>query len=89
MKKSENHGSETKKFMKLYSKPNCPYCEKVKDFIKVNNLENKLELDNTYNASEVILLGGKRQFPFLLDGENKLYESGMIIEYLKIKYNLK
>lgn len=74
--------------MKLYSKPNCPYCDKVKDFIKVNKLENEIEFDNSYNASEVMLLGGERQFPFLVDEENKLYESSMIIEYLKIYFNL-
>jgi glutaredoxin len=74
--------------MKLYSKPDCQYCDKVKNFIKANNLEDKIEFDNTYNASEVMLLGGERQFPFFVDGENKLYESSMIIQYLKINFNL-
>jgi glutaredoxin len=75
--------------MKLYSKPHCPYCDKVKKFIKENNLEDKIEFDNTYNASEVMTLGGEIQFPFLVDGGNMLYESSMIIEYLKIYFDIK
>jgi glutathione S-transferase len=70
--------------MKLYSKPDCLYCDKVKDFMQANNISG-IELDESYNIAEVLELGGQQKFPFFVDAENRLYDSGVIIQYLTLK----
>ncbi len=64
----------------------CPYCKKVMDFMDENNIAyNKFDTADNDNALMVLTIGGKDQVPFLYDKEtnDKLYESNMIIEYLK------
>ena len=78
--------------MILFSKPGCPYCQKVKQFIESNNLQEFVTVDETYNVEEVVKQGGKRQFPMLLihkcDQDNKdceplvVYESDNIMATL-------
>ncbi len=71
---------------KLYIRNGCPYCKKVLDYVKENNisLETK-EITDSENASELVKYGGKQQVPFLFDSEKSisLYDSDEIIKYLK------
>jgi glutaredoxin len=48
--------------MTLYSKPNCIYCDKVKNFIKSNNIIN-VAFDESANVEKVRSMGGM-QFPY-------------------------
>jgi glutaredoxin 3 len=67
----------------LYVRTGCPFCAKVKAFIDEHNIliEEKNVADE-HTLEELLSLGGKRQVPFLVDGETKIYESDDIIAYL-------
>lgn len=67
--------------IKLYSKPNCFYCDKVKNFIKENNIQG-VEFDETANVEEVRKFDGM-QFPMLLVDGQAIFESEMIIQVLQ------
>ena len=65
----------------LYSKPNCIYCDKVKDFIKRNEITG-VEYDETANVEEIKRQGGM-QFPMLsVDGQG-IFGSDTIISILE------
>ena len=70
----------------LYEKTGCPWCIKVLNFAGGKGIE--FELRNIADpkiAEELIVRGGKRQVPYLVDEKNgtEMYESADIIEYLK------
>lgn len=72
----------------LYVKTGCPYCAKVLAAAEKLNVE--LSLKNVADeaiALELITRGGKKQMPYLVDGETgtEMYESDDIIEYLQKK----
>lgn len=70
----------------LYVLEHCPYCKKVRKFLEENGVAFRtLDIDDYINLDELLVLGGKRQVPFLLDKQNhvKMYESDDIIEYAK------
>lgn len=67
--------------IKLFSKPNCYYCDKVKKFIKDNNISG-VEYDETGNVEEVRKYGGM-QFPMLLVDEQGIFGSDTIIQILE------
>lgn len=67
--------------VKLFSKPNCFYCDKVKNFIKENNIQ-RIEYDETANVAEVRKYGGM-QFPMLLVDDQAIFESEVIIQVLE------
>jgi glutaredoxin len=70
----------------LYSKPNCPYCDAVKEFIANNNIQD-VEFDNNYNVEKVRSFGFMT-FPVLeVDGE-AIAESDEIINKLKEIYKI-
>ena len=75
--------------LELYVLENCPYCDKVINFMNFfdeNNLQyNKIDISNPKCEEILIKLGGKRQVPFLVDNERniQMYESSDIIEYLQ------
>lgn len=71
--------------LKLYHLELCPYCRKVRNYIKDNDLAVEL-VDikaDPKNQEELIKLGGKNQVPMLLIDGEPFYESGDIIEWLK------
>jgi len=70
----------------LYIKQGCPYCGRVRAFMKKNKI--KVELRDKAvksNEKELIARGGKKQVPYLVDtkAQAEMYESGDIIEYLQ------
>ena len=70
----------------LYYFPECPFCQKVLNWIKDNNFE--IELKNINETSEnkekLLELGGSGQVPFLYNQEKNIamHESDDIIKYL-------
>lgn len=73
----------------LYVKTGCPFCRKVLDTGEELGItfEEKNIADDTV-AAELIARGGKRQVPYLVDGEKgiEMYESGDIDAYLHTNY---
>lgn len=77
--------------VKLYSKDNCPYCDKVKNFIKEKGIEG-VEFDETRNIVEVKKFADQQErmpsFPMLkitddASGEEQgFFESEVIIQIL-------
>lgn len=77
--------------LELYEFEACPYCRLVREVLT------ELDLDAVVYPCpkggrrfrpEVLALGGRTQFPFLVDANTgvKLYESADIIEYLFVTY---
>jgi len=75
--------------MKLYVKTGCPYCIRVLTVLQSSQVpyEEKNIADDTV-AEELVSLGGKRQVPFLVDGDVSMYESQDIIDYIGTKYGV-
>lgn len=73
--------------IELYTKTGCPYCAKVLKVLAAYQIsfEEKNVSDPSYE-NELIALGGKRQMPFLVDGEVRMYESDDIVTYLEEHY---
>lgn len=73
----------------LYVKTGCPFCHKVLDMAAEHGiaLEEKNIADEVV-AAELVARGGKRQVPYLVDGERgvEMYESGDIVAYLREHY---
>ncbi|WP_044567100.1 MULTISPECIES: glutathione S-transferase N-terminal domain-containing protein [Anaerococcus] len=80
--------SEDSQF-ELYFKPDCPYCLKVLNFFR----ENDIEKFPSYNIEDATCgdenkkkleeVGGKVQVPCLVIDGKAMYESDDIIEYAK------
>lgn len=69
----------------LYINPHCPFCRKTLEAAKSLGLTVTTKDKNLPGvAEEVEALGGKRQYPFMVDSETgtKMYESTDIIAYL-------
>ena len=74
--------------LKLYYKPECPFCKKVLRFMEKNDIE--LELKNIHdqeNKEFLVEKGGTNQVPCLFIDGKAMYESDDIIEFLKEKFN--
>ena len=70
----------------LFILESCPYCHKVMEFLKENNIKyHKFDIINKDNVLRLLSVGGKEQVPFLYDEDTneKIYESDDIIEYIK------
>lgn len=70
---------------KLFVGTHCPFCRKVENFMKDNDINIKTVNINEdmEQMRELIEKGGKRQVPCLLHDDQYLYESNDIIEFLK------
>lgn len=69
----------------LYTSPNCPYCHKVEDFMKENNITS-VQIKNVQDPkvrAELVEIGGKKQVPCLVYDHEALYESSDIIHWMK------
>ncbi len=77
--------------LELYEFEGCPYCRKVRDALTELDLEAVIRpcpQGGTVHRPRAIALGGKAQFPFLVDPNNgkRLYESDAIVAYLFATY---
>lgn len=74
----------------LYVKTGCPFCHKVLDTGEELGIsfEEKNIADDAV-AAELVARGGKRQVPYLVDGERgiEMYESEDIDIYLRAHYS--
>lgn len=80
------------KALKLYEFEGSPYCRRVREVMTLLNLDYVVypcPKGGRRYRDEVKALGGKTQFPFLVDENNdeKLYESTAIIDYLFKNYS--
>ena len=70
----------------LFILESCPYCQKVMDFMKDNQIKyHKFDTINSDNVLRLLTIGGKDQVPFLYNENtnDKIYESDDIIAYVK------
>ena len=70
----------------LFILETCPYCKKVIDYMKENNIKfHKFDTINSDNVLRLLSIGGKDQVPFLYNEttNDKLYKSDEIIKYLR------
>jgi len=70
----------------LFMKTSCGYCMKVIAFLEENNIPyERVDITEPKNEELLLMLGGKRQVPFIFDKSTgvQMYESNDIIEYLK------
>lgn len=68
----------------LYLKKTCPFSKKVLASVDAYGIpfrEKNIADDGVLDELES--LGGKRQVPFMVDGDIMMYESGPIIAYLE------
>lgn len=69
--------------MVLYAKPGCPFCQRVFDFMKANDIE--IEVLNSMepsNREKLIEMNGTTQTPCLVIDGTPMLESADIIAYL-------
>lgn len=84
-------GKRPARMLELYEFEACPYCRPVRETLSVLDLEALVRPCPPGGARfrpEVVRLGGKQQFPFLVDPNTgkSLYESTAIIAYLYAEY---
>ncbi len=73
--------------IQVFVKTGCPFCAKVLTVLDAYGLEYKeRNVSDQKNVEELIRLGGKKQEPFMVDGETMLYESVAIIDYIEKCY---
>lgn len=73
--------------MKIFVKTGCPFCARALAALDAHGLEfEEKNVSDPEVVKELIALGGKKQEPFLVDGEVMLYESRAIVDYIQRKY---
>jgi glutathione S-transferase len=82
--------TDPEKTLELYEFESCPYCRKVRDTLSEMDLNYLCHpcARGSRNRLVVMELGGKQQFPFLVDPNTgrQMYESEDIITYLAETY---
>ena len=72
--------------LELFYSETCPYCSKVLSYFDENDIEFKRkEISDPLNYEELMKIGKIAQVPFLVDTDNdeQMYESDIIIDYVK------
>lgn len=89
--KVKSSARQPEKMLELYEFEACPFCRKVREALSAFDLDAKIfpcppRGDRYRSAAEK--LGGKRQFPLLVDPntDRQMYESDEIIRYLATTY---
>ncbi len=73
----------------LFLKTGCPYCARVLATTNARNIPfTEKNIADEAVVEELIALGGKRQVPFIVDGDTMMYESQDIVDYLEAKFPL-
>lgn len=71
----------------LYVKTGCPYCAKVLNALaRLNVSYEEKNISDDAMTEELIARGGKRQVPYIVDGETEMYESDAIVAYIEKTY---
>ena len=89
--RSSTQAKQPERLLRLYDIENCPYCRLVREVLTELNLDAIIlpcPKKGTRFRPEVVELGGKAQFPYLVD-ENQdvaMYESMDIVRYLYETY---
>lgn len=71
----------------LYTKTGCPYCAKTLVVFGEHGVpfsEKNIADENI--ADELVREGGKRQVPYMIDGDVRMYESDDIARYINTTY---
>lgn len=67
----------------LYVMTGCPYCHKVIEAFDAHAVAYEVkDIAGAAALEELLERGGKRQVPFMIDGDVALYESGDIIAHV-------
>lgn len=79
------------RLLELYEFESCPFCRKVRDTLTELDLDAMIypcPKGGTVFRPKAIELGGKAQFPYLVDSNTavRMYESDDIVEYLHATY---
>lgn len=83
------HGAPQQRVPELYEFEQCPFCRKVREALVHLDLDADMRPcppGGTRYRQEVVRRGGKAQFPFLVDGDDALYESDAIIKRLAARH---
>lgn len=71
----------------LYGKTGCPYTAKAIAALDAHGLSfEKKNIAEEAVVTELIERGGKRQVPYLVDGDTEMYESNAIVDYVESTY---
>ena len=71
----------------LYGKTGCPFTNKAIAALDAYGLSfHKKNIADESVVEELIALGGKKQVPYMVDGDVAMYESDAIIEYIEKTY---
>ena len=63
--------------LKVYSKNNCPFCDKAKHYLKTNGFEyEEVKIDETPEAREWLMAEGHRAVPQIYSNGKLLVEGG-------------
>ncbi|MBT8151058.1 MAG: glutathione S-transferase N-terminal domain-containing protein [Gammaproteobacteria bacterium] len=89
--RSSAESKQPEKLLRLYDIENCPYCRLVREALTELNLDALIlpcPKAGVRFRPEAIRLGGKAQFPFLVDDntDTEMYESLDIVRYLYATY---
>ncbi len=71
----------------IFVKTGCPYCAKALAALDAHNVsfEEKNFADEAI-LQELLEKGGKKQVPFIIDGDVSMYESDAIVSYIETTY---
>lgn len=73
--------------IQLFLKTGCPFCARtVAAFDAYGIPYEEKNVSDPEVVKELIELGGKKQEPFMVDGDTMMYESKSIIDYIEQKY---
>ncbi|PCJ42317.1 MAG: glutathione S-transferase [Alphaproteobacteria bacterium] len=73
--------------MKLYHRPDCPFCWKLRLFLREAGVEvSEISVKLGEKHPDVVALNPNGTVPVLIDGDLVLWESAVIIEYLADKF---
>lgn len=74
--------------LKLYVLPNCPYCNKVRNYLKDKNFDVEIkDINIEENQKRLLEVGKIDQVPCLFIEEKPLYETAEIIKWFKDREN--
>ena len=70
--------------LRLFVLPNCPYCNKVRNYLEDKDFNVKIvDVNVPENQDELMRVGGQDMVPCLFIDGKPLYESSDIIQWFK------